>query len=276
MILTPRPPLQNTPVSRALDQRLSSTTPDVARQPERLSWLNTLTVSTSIGATLGVATLRGKGAPWTLRSMSFGALKGAATSFGIGASIIALDHLTSGEVKRQLSYISLDRRSQMWFVIKNARYPWIGPMGLKVASDARAAQERLYGRSEPLDGPQDAFRHAYAAALFTLRAMRDHNLSQANAAKLALEIGEAHERDGQDNNDELSRNMDYFNNASGAKIVADGRARDYEQKDERGFLTEEALAARVLDAMRQGNLQLVERTKTPANHRYSNESDLPT
>jgi hypothetical protein len=280
-IRTQRPTTADTPSAPSttppddLDRTLSSTAPDVPRGAPRLSIPSTLGWSTGIGLTLGALALRTKGAGWTAPALAAGAWKGAAVGAGIGAALLGLDRATGGEVRRQLEYVALDRRAQIGFVLRNLRHPWVGPMGLGVARDARAAQEQLYGLDEPLDGPQDAFRHAYAAALFTLRAQRDHGADQPTARRLAIGAGEAHEQDGQDNNDEYSRAMDTANNELGATLVGDGRATPGEQADDRGFVTEDALRQRVLDALRDARVTMVDRSVTPPAMRPSTAADLP-
>jgi hypothetical protein len=169
----------------------------------------------------------------------------------------------------------LDRRAQAWFVISHPTKPWLFSTGMGVANDARGAQESLYGRREPLDGPQDAFRHAFAAALFSLRAMRDHGVGEDEAHQLAIDAGAAHEADGQDNNDDFSRDMDTANNLTGTNIVGDGRALPGEDADANGFLTEHALQQRVLASMLEGELQLVDRSGAIPATRASNFYDLP-
>lgn len=258
-----------------LDRDLSSTTPDVPARRPMLSIPGTLAWGAGLGVAVGALLLRSKGAGWALPALASGAWKGAAVGAGMGAALIGIDRVTDGQVKKQLEYVSLDRRAQIGFVLKNLNRPWIAGLGIGVASDARAAQEQLYGTAEPLDGPQDAFRHAYAAALFTLRCERDHGVDPATAQRLAIDAGAAHEVDGQDNNDDLSRDMDHANNATGAALAGDGKARSGERADANGFVTERALRERVLDAMRAGKLELVDRTATPPAPRASTSADLP-
>jgi hypothetical protein len=261
--------------SDGVDDSLSSTTPDVPRRDRFLSIPSTIGWTSMLGAGLGVLLLRGSGAGWSLGALGTGAWKGAALGAGLGASLLGIDRITGGEVKGQLDKILLDRRAQAWFVISHPTKPWLFPLGMGVASDARGAQEALYGPREPLDGPQDAFRHAYAAALFSLRAMRDHDLRPAEAHQLAIDAGKAHEVDGQDNNDDFSRAMDKANNHTGTKIVADGRALPGEEADTNGFVTEHALQQRVLAAIVAGSLELVDRSGTFPTARASNSGDLP-
>ena len=258
-----------------VDDSLSSTTPDVPPKDRFLSIPSTLLWAGGLGAGIGALLLRSPGAGWRLGALGAGAWKGAALGGGLGAALVGIDRLTDGEVKHQLDTIFLDRRAQAWFVLKHPTKPWLASMGLGVARDARAAQEALYGRREPMDGPQDAFRHAYAAALFSLRAMREHGVSADEAHRLAIEAGEAHETDGQDNNDEHSRAMDWANNHAGTLIVGDGRARTGEQAGPGGFVSESALRQRVLAAMLAGELHLVDRSTDPVSSRTSNSLDLP-
>ena len=274
---TPTPPgTRREPVGdRTLDEQLSSTTPDVPARRPMLSIPGALGWGAGLGVLAGALLLRGSGAGWSLGALASGSWKGALVGAGIGGALIGIDRATGGEVKHQLDYVALDRRAQIGFVLRHPLKPWLAGMGLGVARDARAAQEQLYGRAEPLDGPQDAFRHAYAAALFTLRAERDHGQDPETAKALAIAAGEAHEVDGQDNNDDLSREMDRANNETGASIAGDGRARAGEPADDAGFVTEQALRQRVLDAMREGRLQLVDRTATPPGPRDSTRADLP-
>ncbi len=257
---------------RPLDEQLSSTTPDVPKRQRMLPIPATLAWGAGIGGVVGALLLRGRGAGWSLGALASGGWKGALVGAGMGGALLATDRLTGGEVKRQLDYVALDRRAQIGFVLRHPLTPWLAGTGLGVARDARAAQEQLYGRAEPLDGPQDAFRHAYAAALFTLRGIRDHGADPERAAKLAVEAGEAHEVDGQDNNDDFSREMDRFNNVVGAGLVGDGRARSGEQADERGFVTEHDLRRRVFAAIRAGEVQLVDRSTDPPTPRVSTRS----
>jgi hypothetical protein len=262
--------------SHDLDTTLSSTTPDVRRGATLLPLAESLAWGAGIGSAIGALLLRGRGAGWSLGALGAGALKGAAIGAGLGAALVGVDRLTGGQVQQKLDYLSLDRRAQIWFVLSNPTRPWIASTGLDVARDARAAQVELYGSAEPLDGPQDAFRHAYAAALFSLRAMRDHSEAPATAQRLAVAAGAAHEVDGQDNNDRFSRAMDHLNNDAGALIAGDGRARDGEAADASGWVTEQALRQRVLNAMAAGSLQLVDRAGSDAPiTRPSTPGDLP-
>lgn len=267
---------QATPLTpAAVHASTSSTTPDVPAGPTFLSIPKTFAFGGGIGIALGALLLRSPGAGWSLGALGSGAWKGAALGASLGGLLIGADRVTGGEVNRQLDTITLDRRAQLWFVLSNPTKPWLAGMGLRVASDARAAQEQLYGRREPLDGPQDAFRHAYASALFALRAMRDHGVPQAEAAQLAIEAGEAHEVDGQDNNDEHSRSMDFANNLAGTQVLGDARARAGEAADTAGFVTEAALRARILDALAAGQLQVVVRTGSEPSARPTVSGDLP-
>jgi hypothetical protein len=254
---------------------LSSTTPDTPERSRFLSVPGTLAWGTGLGVAAGMLLMRSRGAGWSLAALGTGALRGAALGAGLGASLVGLDRVTGGEVKQQLDYVLLDRRAQVLFVLRHPTKPWLASTGLGVARDARAAQEALYGMAEPTDGPQDAFRHTWAAALLALRAMRDHGVPSGEAQQLAIEAGEAHEVDGQDNNDALSRAMDEHNNAAGAALAGDGRARPGEQADSRGFVTEHALRERVLDAIADGDVELVDRTADPARARESSAADLP-
>lgn len=271
--MTRAEPVPTTPAS--VDESLSSTTPDVPKRDPFLSIPKTLLWAGGLGVGIGALLLRSKGAGWGVGALGTGAWKGAALGTGLGASLIGIDRFTGGAVKHQVDTILLDRRAQAWFVLTHPTRPWLAPMGLGVARDARAAQEALYGPREPLDGAQDAFRHAYAAALFSLRAMREHGVGAEKAHELAIEAGAAHEADGQDNNDEHSRAMDERNNTAGTIAVGDGRARPGEQADARGFVTERALRARILAAMAAGELTLVDRGADPVTSRPSTSLDLP-
>jgi hypothetical protein len=261
--------------SSGSDDALSSTTPDVPAGKRFLSIPSTLGWTAALGAGLGIVLLRGKGAGWGLGALGSGAWKGAAVGAGIGASLIGIDHLTGGEVNRQKKKIFLDRSAEAWFVLSHPTKPWLFSMGMGVANDARGAQESLYGPREPLDGPQDAFRHTYAAALFSLRALRDHGVGEDEAHELAIAAGAAHEADGQDNNDDFSREMDTANNLTGTHVVGDGRALPGEDADANGFLTEHALQQRVLLAMATGAVELVDRTGSEPSFRASGSGDLP-
>lgn len=255
--------------------RRSSTPPDTPPHRHGLPLLQTLAWSGGLGAAGGALLLRTGAGGWAPRVIGAGVLRGGALGVGVGAALLGIDRATHGEVQRQLGKLTLDRRAQAWFVISNPGRPWIGPTGIRVATAARTAQESLYGRAEPLDGPQDAFRHAFAAALLSLRAMRDHGQSTADAHRLAIDAGEAHERDGQDNNDDFSREMDRSNNRSGTQLIGDGRARSDEPADAAGYVTELALRERVLDAIGGGRLQLVDRGGSTPVARPSGVDDLP-
>lgn len=258
----------------SLERDLASTTPDLPRRSPLLSLPGALGWSAGAGAGLGALLLRSRGG-FSAGALASGAWRGAALGGVLGAALVALDRATAGEVKRQLDLIALDRRSQLWFVVSHPTRPWLAGTGLAVARDARRAQEQLYGLREPLDGPQDAFRHAYAAALFSLRAIRDHGLDPAEAHRLALAAGAAHERDGQDNNDAHSRAMDHFNNAAGTRVVGDARARAGEVAEARGYVSEPALRSRVLAAIEAGQLRLVDRTGSEPSLAASDSDALP-
>lgn len=269
------PQVTTNPAPDDVDRTLSSTAPDVKRTAPLLSIPGALGVGLAAGAGIGMLLLRGRGAGWGLTALGTGAWKGAAVGAGMGAALIGIDRVTDGQVKKQLDYVGLDRRAQILFVLRNPTRPWVAGMGLGVARDARAAQEGLYGMREPLDGPQDAFRHTFAAALFSLRSMRDHGQSPADAHRLAIGAGEAHEVDGQDNNDSFSRAMDTFNNHLGTELADDGRAAAGEAADASGFVTEHALRERVLRAIADGRVQLVDRSGDPPTMRSSGDADLP-
>ncbi|MCW2920666.1 MAG: hypothetical protein JWL76_540 [Thermoleophilia bacterium] len=258
-----------------LDETLSSTTPDLPKKAKTLQPIGTLGWSLGIGAGFGALALRSKGAGWGMAALGSGASKGALVGAGIGAALLGLDKLTGGQVKKQLDYVSLDRRHQILFVLKHPTNPWVAGTGLQVAKNAQATQDSLYGRWDPLDGPQDAFRHTYAAGLFALRSMRDHGETPATAHALAIEAGEAHEADGQDNNDDFSRGMDTANNLTGTLVLGDGRALPGEAADADGFITEQALRDRVLRAMFAGHLQVVDRMGATPTPRPTNAGDLP-
>ena len=260
-------PVRSERAPRGLDATLSSTTPDVGAHAPFLATGRTLATTTLAGAAAGVL-LRATRFP----GVGGGALLGAAA----GVAVLGIDRLAGGSVKRLVDAATLDRRHELAFVLANPTKPWLATFGLHVARDARDAQLGLFGTREPKDGPQDAFRHSYAAALFTLRAMRDHGLSAPESATLALAAGEAHEQDGQDNNDSYSRSMDEANNAAGTMIVGDGRARAGEEADARGFITEAALRDRILAAMAAGSLTMVDRPRgTTPYARPSVPADVP-
>lgn len=259
----------------SLDATLSSTTPDVPRQPKLLSPLGSIGWGLGIGAGLGALLLRPSGAGWALGALGTGAWKGAMVGAGMGAALLGLDRITDGQVKKQLDYVSLDRRAQILFVLKNPTNPWIAGTGIGVARDAQAMQDSLYGRWDPKDGPQDAFRHAFAAGLFSLRAIRDHGETPENAHRLAIGAGDAHEADGQDNNDDYSRAMDVANNLAGTQVVGDGRALPGEDADADGFLTERGLRDRVLGALHDGRLHVIERGGDGPTTRASAPTDMP-
>jgi hypothetical protein len=258
-----------------VDTSLSSTTPDVPKRTQFLPPAHTMGWSLGIGLAAGALLLRAPGAGLGLGALASGAWKGGVLGAGLGASLIGLDHVTGGAVKQQLDLVSLDRRAQIGFVLRHPTKPWLLGMGLGVARDARAAQEHYYGPREPLDGPQDAFRHTYAAALFSLRAMRGHGLDPATAHQLAIQAGAAHEADGQDNNDAYSSAMDTANNLTGTQVVGDGRARAGEAADANGFVTEAALRERVLSAIASGTVQVVDRTGSVPSPRPTTIDDLP-
>ena len=259
----------------SLDETLSSTTPDVPRKAKTLSPLGSLGWGLGLGAGVGALLLRSTGAGWGLGALGSGAWKGALIGAGMGAALLGLDKLTGGQVKQQLDYVSLDRRAQIMFVLRNPTNPWIAGTGIGVAKDAQSMQDSLYGRWDPMDGPQDAFRHSFAAGLFSLRAMRDHGEGVENAHRLAIDAGEAHEVDGQDNNDEHSRAMDTANNLTGTQIVGDGRALPGEDADADGFLTDHGLRDRVLRALQGGQLQVIDRTGTGPVTRSTLPTDMP-
>jgi hypothetical protein len=263
------------PENVSLDETLSSTTPDVPARSPLLDPAATLGWGTALGIGVGMAALRSRGAGWGPAALGAGGMRGALVGAGIGAALLALDRLTGGQVKQQLDHVSLERRAQVLFVLRNPTRPWLASTGLRVARDARAEQERLYGSDRTPDGGQDAFRHAYATGLFTLRMIRDRGEQPDLARRLAIAAGAAHEVDGQDNNDELSRAMDLANNDTGGMLAGDGRPRAGEPADEHGFLTEPALRERVLAAMADGKLQVVDRSTTPAAPRPSGSQDLP-
>lgn len=269
-------PAAATPATPAgADAAISSTTPDLPKGPTFLSIPHALAWGAGLGLAAGALLLRSKGAGFGLAALGSGAWKGAAVGAGLGAALVGVDRVTGGEVKRQTDVIFLDRRAQIGFVVRHPTKPWLGPMGLGVASDARAAQEHYFGKREPLDGAQDAYRHVYAAALFSLRAMRDHGASPDEAHGLAIEAGQAHETDGQDNNDRWSREMDVANNLTGTQLIADGHAATGEEADAAGFVTEAALRVRVLDALRDGKLQVVDRSATVPTPRATTPEDAP-
>ena len=60
---------------------------------------------------------------------------------------IGLDRLTDGQVKKQLDYVSLDRRAQIMFVLRNPTNPWIAGTGIGVARDAQDLYRNLSGVS---------------------------------------------------------------------------------------------------------------------------------
>jgi len=252
--------------------RLASVAPDVPVAAPRISWTGAVGRGATLGAAAGLLVLRPSG--WELTSLGTGAWKGAAIGVGVAAVLAGVDHLTGGAVKRQLDLVSLDRRHQILFVLKHPLRPWLTGMGLGVADAANAVQRRYFGAHDPMDGAPDALRHGYAAALFTLRAMRDHGESSGDAASLAIEAGDAHEADGQDNNDSYSHEMDAYNNRVGARLAGDGKPRAGEAADDAGWITERALADRVLDAIGAGEIQVVDRDATGAHPRLTTSADL--
>lgn len=141
---------------------------------------------------------------------------------------------------------------QTWFVVSHPNRPWLYSMGYEILNDSHAAERRNFGKADAIDNEGDAFRHAYAAALMTLRAMRDHGVSQSKAAALSHEAGVAHESDGADNPaGKLSSRMDLYNNQVGIKLVGSGRVDGI-------WLSEQELERKVLDALENGKLREID------------------
>lgn len=114
---------------------------------------------------------------------------------------------------------------QTLFVIRHASKPWISGLARSVLDASHGAELSRFGSNGNVDGQGDAYRHAYAAALFTLRSMRDHGMSAPTAIHLTVSAGDAHERDGADNPaGKRSAEMDMLNNELGAKLVGTGQS----------------------------------------------------
>lgn len=223
----------------------------------------TALVGTAIGA-LGMRPSAFSGAAELVRGMRTGALVGA----GLGALALIADRVSGGEVHRQLNSAFQDRRAQGWFVLKHLNHPWLASTTLQAASDARAQQHAIFGSAQPLDGPHDAFRHAYAGALLSLRLQRDRGMSAEQAADLTREAGDAHEQDGQDNSPEAGA-MDRFNNAVGIKIASTAHAAGG------SWVSEQDLINQVVNAMATGRLQVVDHVGDTATPRATTQHDLP-
>lgn len=144
---------------------------------------------------------------------------------------------------------------QAMFLVRNLDHPWLAAQGEGVLRAARQAEARRYGPGDHLDDDADAFRHTYAAALMTLRSMRDHDVGAADAQQLTVELGDAHEQDGPDpleqdragHDNAAASDMDRRNNRAGAALVGDGHASTGD------WLTEGELRARVATAVDGGS-----------------------
>ncbi len=152
---------------------------------------------------------------------------------------------TAGQLVRR----AVEDHHQALFVLARLDRPWLARVGYAVYDDAKAREQQHFGRGDHLDDDGDAFRHAWAAALMALRAMRDHGMSRPDAARLVIGLGDAHERDGADNA-ALSAQMDRVNNRRGVELVGSGRAGA-------GWISEFELEQHVLDAVRGGRLARV-------------------
>jgi hypothetical protein len=237
---------------------------EVSLLPLDLTLLATMPAGIAVGALVGA--LAHTHVPGGLLG---GAAIGAAVGAATGGALVGIDRLTNGAVNRFVPPTVRDRLHQARFVLRHPTEPWLGPVVLRAANDARAVQQALYGHADVPDGGLDAFRHTFGSALLVLRLQRDHGLSQQRAGQLMTEAGEAYEADGADN-DAWSHTMDLANNAAG--IAIGGTARDASG----AWISEETLRDRVLDAMSHGQVVVIDRTvgATPR-LRPTGTGDLP-
>ena len=182
-------------------------------------------------------------------------LKAVARSIGISAAggatlagaALLIDRLTGNHMGSGLAWI-VDHRHSIGMVVRHPTQPWIGPLGRRTFDDAERVQERLYHVHHATDDGGDAFRHAYASALFAVRMMRDHHVSADQARSIVIEAGDAHELDTWGSNTPAAHAMDLHNNAAGADLAGDGRGSDG------AWLTDSQVQDRVLEALSRGVL----------------------
>lgn len=167
---------------------------------------------------------------------------------------------------QQLAEPVTSRSERIEYVLEHVDAPWLAPLGMTSGSAAREREQRLYrgGGPEESGGGADAFRHTYAAALMTARAQR-LGVDAERAADLVVGAGDARERDTNAlGYNPASGEMDRHNNRVGAQISLDAGP----------GIGERALARRVLEAMRSGQLTIMDEA-APDNLRQSTVDDLP-
>jgi hypothetical protein len=149
---------------------------------------------------------------------------------------------------------AIDQPHTAAVVLRNPHRPWLADTARLAHMDALRTQEALFGSmAGHIDDEVDAFRHAFGSGLLELRLMRDRGVSQDTAGRLVSAIGRAHELDGVDNVASLASRMDDLNNAAGLRILGDGRLPGG------AWIGEAALRDRVLEALRGGELRVIER-----------------
>lgn len=183
-----------------------------------------------------------------LRALPRPTTLGLATGAAAGVGLLVLDRLSGGTVNSTRKRFSLEEAGA---VLGNWRDPWLGIEAWNVRGRAINRSSQLYGVDG--EGPGNAFRHAYAAALLTLRAMRDHGESRSNAAALTRDVGTAHEDRDSTDPDNALRRMDLHNNEAGIDLVGDGHVVQGGR-----WLRDEELVGRVQQAIAGGKL-LVQR-----------------
>src|SRR5687768_7506065 len=108
--------------SLPVDDPHDTAKPDTPRPRPTLPMPSTLAWGTGFGAGLGALLLRSRGAGWSLGAIASGAWKGAAVGAGLGATLVGIDRLTDGKVRKQVDFV-LDRRAQILFVLSNPTRP---------------------------------------------------------------------------------------------------------------------------------------------------------
>lgn len=173
--------------------------------------------------------------------------RAAAGGAVVAGVMLLVDRLTGNHVGMGLGWLA-DNRHAIGVVVRHPFEPWIGPLGRRTYNDAERVQEHLFGVHHSTDDGGDAFRHAYASALYALRMMRDHDISPHRARSIVVDAGVAHERDTWARNTPAAHAMDVHNNAVGVAMVGDGRSATG------SWLSDAQVQERVLDALRSGEL----------------------
>lgn len=243
--------------------------PDVRRN--HLTYLPaapTLTLATLGIGVLGTVALRSPRGSWSPRAIARGFAAGGALGVALAGVLLLVDRVSDASVGKVFGHFREVGMGQLLMLVRHPLRPWIARQATAIVRDSNRTRLELFGQVDQLDGPSDAFNHAYGSALMLMRSQRDHGLSLEGATALAAEAGLVHENDVTTDPLNVRRMMDLHNNSIGRAVASAAHRPDG------SWMTDAEIVAAVLDHMRSGDLWVANADRTGL--RPTTAADVPT